>query len=70
MKWYSSNPPSVPDLGANGLDDDAAFGADDAGERETLPPFSGEVQSIRVSVRLENSKVRLVRQASVEYANP
>lgn len=70
MKWYSSNPPRVPDLGANGLDDDGLFGADDAGERETLPPFSGEVQSIRVSVRLENSKVRLVRQASVEYANP
>lgn len=70
MKWYATSPPGTPDLGANGLDDDAAYGADDIGERETLPPFSGKVDSIRVSVRLENTKTRLVRQASVEYASP
>jgi len=69
-RWYAVNPPRTPDLGANGLDDDAQFGADDIGERETLPPFPGEVDSIRVSVRLENAKNRLVRQASVEYASP
>ncbi|MDB4331868.1 prepilin-type N-terminal cleavage/methylation domain-containing protein [bacterium] len=69
MKWYSNSPPRTPDLGANGLDDDAQFGADDIGERETLAPFPNSVDSIRISVRLENEKVRLVRQASVEFAN-
>ena len=69
-RWYAVSPPRIPDLGANGLDDDARFGADDIGERETLPPFPGQVDSIRISVRLENAKMRLVRQASVEYAGP
>lgn len=69
-RWYAATPPRVPDIGANGLDDDARFGADDSGERETLAPFPGQVDSIRVSVRLENVKMRLVRQASVEYAGP
>ena len=71
MFWRTDNPSaSTVDLGANGLDDDGTYGADDLGERETLPPFTGEANSVRVSVRLENSKIRLVRQASVEYANP
>ena len=40
MFWRTDNPSaSTVDLGANGFDDDGTYGADDLGERETLPPF-------------------------------
>ncbi|EMB16883.1 prepilin-type N-terminal cleavage/methylation domain-containing protein [Rhodopirellula europaea] len=41
------------------------FGADDMGERETLPPFLATPEAIRISVRLENPTTRQMRQASV-----
>ena len=65
----ATNPSGVyqPDQGANGLDDDGTFGVDDLGERETLAPFRNQAQAIRVSIRMENPAMRLIRQSSVEY---
>ena len=53
-----------PDLGSNGIDDGGAFGADDALERETEPPFDSPLRAVRVSVRLENPATRQIQQMS------
>lgn len=59
-------PATTPiDRGGDGLDSDGLFGVDDAAERETSPPFVVQPDSLRVSIRLENSAVRSVRQQSV-----
>ncbi len=55
------------DQAGDGLDNDQAFGVDDAGERETLPPFRARPEAIRVTVRLTNPAIRLIRQASADY---
>ncbi|MEM9588067.1 MAG: hypothetical protein AAGA03_12370, partial [Planctomycetota bacterium] len=55
------------DIGADGIDNDNQFGVDDRNERETLPPFVNAPESIRISVRVENPSVRLIRQASVVH---
>lgn len=55
------------DQAGDGLDNDQVYGADDPGERETLPPFRARPESIRVTIRVENPAVRLIRQASVVH---
>ena len=57
--------PATIDLGADGIDGDGIFGADDLGERETLPPFPTAAEAIKVTVRLENPSTRQIRQSSV-----
>ncbi|MCM2371759.1 hypothetical protein [Aporhodopirellula aestuarii] len=74
-RWSTTTGASA-DLGADGLDGDGIYGggiasvagrygADDLGERETLPPFTDTPEAINVSVRLENPTTRQIRQASV-----
>ncbi len=55
------------DQGADGMDTDGTYGADDLGERETSPPFITTPESIRISVRLENPNTRQVDQISVVH---
>ena len=54
-------------MASDGLDNDTAFGPDDSGERETLPPFRARPEAIRVSIRIENPATRQIRQASVVH---
>lgn len=67
---------ATADLGADGMEGQGIYGgglasqigrygADDMGERETLPPFTTTPEAIQVSVRLENPTTRQIRQASV-----
>lgn len=58
---------SAVDAAADGLDNDVAFGIDDQGERETLPPFRARPEAIRATIRIENPSIRLIRQLSVEH---
>ena len=55
------------DTGADGLDNNGVFGADDASERETSPPFITRPEAIRISIRIENPTTRQIRQASVVH---
>ena len=58
--------PSVnPDVGSDGIDSNGLYGVDDATERETSPPFTTKPESLRVSIRVENSAVRALRQQTV-----
>jgi type II secretory pathway pseudopilin PulG len=66
-RWTASNNLAYVDLGSNGLDDDGSFGADDAFERETLPPFNQGHAFIQVTVRLENLANRQFKQSSVVH---
>jgi hypothetical protein len=66
-RWTATNNPAYVDLGSNGLDDDGNFGADDAFERETLPPFIEGHAFIQVTVRLENLGNRQFKQSSVVH---
>jgi hypothetical protein len=53
------------DAGFDGLDNDGVLGPDDAGERETSPPFPVALRGLRVSVRMEDRGTRQVKQMSV-----
>ncbi|EMI54963.1 prepilin-type N-terminal cleavage/methylation domain-containing protein [Rhodopirellula sallentina] len=61
------------DWGADGIDSRPAgtffplLGNDDIAERETSAPFTTKPEAIRISVRLENTGTRQLRQASVVY---
>lgn len=65
VRTVYATPPVDPDLGSDGLDSDGFFGVDDPSELETSPPFLTQPDSLRVSIRIENSAVRAVRQQSV-----
>ncbi|SMP76782.1 prepilin-type N-terminal cleavage/methylation domain-containing protein [Neorhodopirellula lusitana] len=77
-RWQSMTVPNA-DLGADGLDQPGIysggaaatatgeFGADDMGERETMPPFIDSPEAIQVSIRMENPTTRQMRQASVVH---
>ena len=54
------------DEGLNGLDEDLIAGPDDAGERETSPPYPFPLKSIRVSIRMYEADTRQVRQTTHE----
>ncbi len=66
-RWVPINTTDLVDRGSNGLDDDGAFGADDAGERETLAPFLASAPAVQVTIRLENLDNRQIKQASVVH---
>jgi hypothetical protein len=55
----------TPDRGSNGLDDDAVNGVDDAGERETRPPYSVPLQGIQIRIRVFEPGSRQVREVTV-----
>ena len=63
--WTTST--TGADAGADGLDTDGTFGADDLGERETLPPFLTKPEAVRISIRLESKSTRQIRQSSVTF---
>jgi type II secretory pathway pseudopilin PulG len=53
------------DEGTNGLDDDNQNGVDDAGERETLPPYPAPLRGIEIRVRVYEPGTRQSRQATL-----
>lgn len=53
------------DEGTDGLDNDNVFGVDDAGERETAPPYSYPLRGLKVTIRLYEPGTRQVKQATV-----
>lgn len=53
------------DQGDDGFDDDNTNGVDDAGERETSPPYLANLSSIQVTLRMVENDSRQVRQISV-----
>lgn len=63
----SSSTLATQDRGSDGLDNDGVFGIDDAGEMETRAPFPFRPEAVRISIRLENPSLRLIRQSSVEH---
>lgn len=66
-RWKSVLPTSGYDEGADGLEDNDVFKADNMFERETLPPFVTIPEAIRVSIRLENPVNRQIYQSSVVH---
>jgi prepilin-type N-terminal cleavage/methylation domain-containing protein len=63
-----SSPPAwktTIDQGVNGLDDDDQYGVDDAGERETQPPYSTPLRGIQVKIRIYEPQTRQMRQVTV-----
>lgn len=73
-RWSGPGGAAV-DLGRDGLDSPGIYGggagtlqqlgADDIGERETLPPFMATPKAVQISIRLGNPVTRQVEQASV-----
>lgn len=55
---------SAIDEGTNGFDDDLANGVDDAGERETVPPYDVPLRGIQVKLRVYEREARQVREAT------
>jgi hypothetical protein len=53
------------DLARNGIDDDNANGVDDAGERETSPPYPVPLRGVKVVLRTYERDARQVREVSV-----
>lgn len=53
------------DQGTNGIDDNAANGTDDAGERETSPPYPFPMRGLQVSIRVVEPDTQQVDQTTV-----
>ncbi len=53
------------DQGTNGLDDDSQNGVDDAGERETVPPYNVALRGIQIRLRVVDPDSRQVRQMTI-----
>lgn len=66
-RWSTVTTATAVDLGTDGMDNNLAFGPDDASERETLPPFINKPDAIRVTIRIENPATRQLRQSSVVH---
>jgi len=56
---------SLFDEGSDGLDNDDQYGVDDAGERETSPPYPYPLRGIQVRIRILDRDTRQVRQMTV-----
>jgi hypothetical protein len=69
LNEFSDAPSNVPigrmDMQTNGIDDNGINGVDDAGERETVPPYSQPLRGLQVKIRLYEPSTRQVRQATV-----
>lgn len=66
-RWTTVADAMRTDLGSNGIDDGGTYGADDIGERETLPPFLDSAPAIQITLRLENRDNRQLKQISVVH---
>src|SRR5439155_13948921 len=58
--------PVTIDEGTDGIDNDGLNGVDDAGERETVPPYPYALRGVQVRIRVYEPQTRQVRQATVE----
>jgi hypothetical protein len=56
----------IVDEGTDGLDNDGINGVDDAGERETVPPYAYPLRGVQIRIRLYEPGTRQARQATVE----
>jgi len=54
-----------PDMATNGIDDDNINGVDDAGERETKPPYPYALRSIQVRIRTFEPDSRQIRETTI-----
>lgn len=67
--WSPTDSVPTIDTGTDGLDNPingvTSGGVDDTTERETLPPFPIRLRGIKVSVRLEDLSLQMVKQMSV-----
>ena len=64
------NNDGAADEGADGLDNDDKFGADDAGEREAPPPYAFPLRGIQLTVRVMEVSTRQVMQSSAVIEFP
>jgi hypothetical protein len=55
----------IVDQGTDGIDNDNQYGVDDAGERETSPPYPVALRGIQVRIRAIDRDSRQVRQVTV-----
>ena len=53
------------DEGTDGIDNDAANGVDDSGERETSPPYPGALRGLQIKLRVYDATSRNVHQETV-----
>ncbi|HAY79792.1 MAG TPA: hypothetical protein DCY79_08300, partial [Planctomycetaceae bacterium] len=53
------------DEGTDGFDNDGVNGVDDAGERETSPPYPYSLRGIQVKLRAIEPNNRIVRQMTI-----
>ncbi|MCH2184006.1 MAG: prepilin-type N-terminal cleavage/methylation domain-containing protein [Mariniblastus sp.] len=53
------------DEGTNGFDDDLAYGVDDVGERETMPPYDVSLRAMQVKLRIFELDTQQIREVTV-----
>jgi hypothetical protein len=53
------------DGGTDGLDNDSTYGADDANEAETAPPYAAPLRGIQVKIRTFDPDSRQIREVTV-----
>ncbi len=53
------------DEGTNGFDDDLAYGVDDVGERETMPPYDVPLRAMQVKLRIFELDTQQIREVTV-----
>ena len=53
------------DEGTNGFDDDLAYGVDDIGERETMPPYDVPLRAMQVKLRIFELDTQQIREVPV-----
>jgi len=51
----------------NGLDDDGVNGVDDAGERETMPPYPYPIRGIEIQIRAAEKLTKQVQQTTIRH---
>lgn len=61
-------PAGSTDQGTDGFDNDGANGVDDAGERETMPPYPSPLRGIKIRIRCYEPDSRQVRELSVLHS--
>ncbi|QDU31244.1 hypothetical protein ETAA8_63970 [Anatilimnocola aggregata] len=58
-------PPYNTGTGLDGLDTDGVNGVDDAGERQTQPPYAAPLRGVQVRIRVYEPQTRQARQITV-----
>ncbi len=65
INQLNPNSPNTADQGTNGFDDDGNGIVDDAGERETSPPYPVPLRGIKVRIRCYEPDARQVHEVTV-----